>query len=69
MVVLSSLDHNIKPCPDGDFKEECNACPYLEYDLDEYSQSVPLSLESMASIEIFQTLINWGVFPQKVSKQ
>jgi len=36
MVILSNLAHNKKPCQDGDFKENCNACPAREIPEDVY---------------------------------
>jgi hypothetical protein len=27
MVILSTLDHSMKPCADGEVKETCNECP------------------------------------------
>lgn len=33
MVILSTLDHKMKPCADGEIKETCNECahPQMSY--------------------------------------
>ncbi|XP_059489957.1 alpha-2-macroglobulin-like protein 1 isoform X2 [Neocloeon triangulifer] len=57
LLILSTLGHNIKPCQYGEFKENCDPCPYL--------QMVPLY--SMRPVDMDNLEIMRGGVPEAVS--